>query len=196
MGWDSDVLMLVVSLRRDGCMEMDSERALESSRCSSGWGMVSPVASAARCCAAGIRGLAGVVEEQGHQRTWSAYVRWRSRRARTTSGSCRESGAYKTGQPGEGWVRDDGGGGAVPRWPYFMRLYSLVWCWEARGASFWGQRDRQGRGERVHLESPSVRGSGFCRWRGHGRRVHRYSGNVITPHLTPFRCPLFSVHSL
>ena len=101
MGWDSEVLTCeggwAVSV------VMDSESALESSCCSSGYGIVSPVASAARCSAAGIVGLNSAVAgvAHGHQRTWSAYFCWRSRRPRRTSGRCNESGVYKTGQPAE-----------------------------------------------------------------------------------------------
>lgn len=80
---------------------MDSEIAMDSSRCRSGCGMVSPVASAARCLAAGITVLDSLLAGgQGHQRGWSAYFSWRSRRSCTTSGRCKESGVYEMGQPG------------------------------------------------------------------------------------------------
>lgn len=74
MGCDSDVLMWegLVSFSCDGRIAMDSESALKSSCCSSGCGIVSPDASAARCLAAGISGPGGE-GVHGHQRTWSAY---------------------------------------------------------------------------------------------------------------------------
>lgn len=151
MGWDSDVLMLV-SVR--GCVGMDSERAFESSRCSSGCDMDSPAASAAHCFAAGMRGLARVAAEQGHQRTWSAYFCWQSRRARTASGRCRESGVYETGQPGG--MGERGRGGARGH----LCGHILCGCIRSCGAA-----RRGGRASRV---SATRRGEeSGCTWRVH-----------------------------
>lgn len=108
----------------DICEERVSSSAAFSSfwRSGSREGQALPLTSALRCSEAGITyAVAQDASGHGHHSTPFIFVSCRTRRSRKVSGAFSNSGAYGMGQP---------------RWPYFIRLYSLRWYCEARCASW------------------------------------------------------------